>query len=245
MSRRKAYAAGNWKMHGLGADLGELTSIARAASGCPGQTTVLCLPATLLDRARATGVTLGAQDCHASAEGAHTGDLHAGMLADAGAAYVILGHSERRSNHAETDAVIRSKVLAAWSAGLTAIICIGETEAQYRSGQALEVLAKQIAHSVPVAATPQNTVIAYEPVWAIGTGLTPEPQEIAMIHAAIRKELPDPRLSILYGGSMSPQNAAEIFEIDDVDGGLVGRASLKASEFIPILQALDTAKGAL
>lgn len=243
MSQRTAYAAGNWKMHGLSGDLSEVAGIASAAKANPGVATVLCLPATLMDRARSTGVGLGGQDCHSAASGAHTGDTSSAMFADAGAGFVIVGHSERRTDHGESDALVAAKAKMAWSEGLTAIICIGETEAQYRAGETLDVLRSQIAGSVPEGATPDNTVIAYEPVWAIGTGLTPSIEEIQTTHAAIRAALPDLALSILYGGSVKPGNAKEIFALDDVDGGLVGGASLKASDFVPIIEALANAKG--
>jgi triosephosphate isomerase len=154
---------------------------------------------------------------------------------------VILGHSERRRDHGESDAQVAAKVRAAWEAGLTAILCIGETEAQYRAGDTLGVLAAQIAGSLPEGATPANTVIAYEPVWAIGTGLTPAPEEITRAHAFIRARLPDPSLSILYGGSVGPANAALLLALPDIDGALVGGASLKSESFIPIIHALETA----
>lgn len=239
---RPAIAAGNWKMHGLSSDLHEIDAIGHAAAGLGTIVTLICPPATLLDRARGRGVRLGGQDCHAAPQGAHTGDISAAMLADAGAEFVIVGHSERRTDHGETDAEVAAKARAAHAAGLTAIICIGETEAQYRAGETLEVLRGQVAGSVPEGAAAGNTVIAYEPVWAIGTGLTPTPQEIARTHAAIRAALPDPDMPILYGGSVKPGNAAEIFALQDVDGGLVGGASLKAADFVPIMQALAAAK---
>lgn len=236
---RRRYAAGNWKMNGTLDDLTQVTAIARAAQGINGVKAVLCLPSTLLDNARTRGISLGAQNCHAETHGAFTGDLSAAMLKDAGARFVILGHSERRALHGETNALVFAKVTAAWAAGLTVILCIGETEAQYRAGETLGVLAAQIAGSLPDAASPANTVIAYEPVWAIGTGLTPTTDEIAATHAFIRGCLPTPALSILYGGSVSPTNAVAIFALDDVDGGLVGGASLKAETFVPIIKALE------
>ncbi|MEL7089038.1 MAG: triose-phosphate isomerase, partial [Planctomycetota bacterium] len=181
---------------------------------------------------------------HANASGAHTGDTSAQMLADAGATYVIVGHSERRADHGETDSDVAAKAQAAWAAGLTAIICIGETEAQYRAGETLDVIGDQLSGSVPEGATGANTVIAYEPVWAIGTGLVPETAEIGTVHSAIRAQLSDrfgaegAEMSLLYGGSVKPGNAAEIFAVDNVDGALVGGASLKASDFGPIAAAL-------
>lgn len=248
MSRRTAYAAGNWKMNGLAGDLTEIAEIAQAALDARGQLTLLCLPAPLIDRARDSGIAIGGQDCHEALKGAHTGDTSAEMLFDAGATYVIVGHSERRNDHGESDALVASKAMAAWAAGLTAIICIGESETEYRAGETLEVLKRQISGSVPAGATPENTVIAYEPVWAIGTGMTPAPDEIRETHARIREKLASmleggENLSILYGGSVKPGNASEIFSLDDVDGGLVGGASLTAADFIPVLQALAKAKG--
>jgi len=236
---RRRIAAGNWKMNGTRASLSEARAI--AAAGASGIEVLLCLPATLLHPARDLGVTLGAQDCHAQPGGAFTGDLSAPMLADAGARFIIVGHSERRAGHGEADALVAAKVQAVWAAGLTAILCIGETEAQYRAGQTLSVLSGQIAGSLPPGATPANTVIAYEPVWAIGTGLTPTVDEIAATHAFIRAQLPDADMAILYGGSVAPGNAADIFAVADVDGGLVGGASLKAETFVPIIRALEAA----
>jgi triosephosphate isomerase len=243
MTQRRKFAAGNWKMHGLTDDLAQAERIAQAARDLPGIVTVLCLPATLLARAQMAGLALGGQDCHAAPQGAHTGDISARMLSDAGAGYVIVGHSERRSDHGETDADINAKTRAAWDAGLTAVLCIGETRAQYEAGQTLDVLRSQIGGSLPDGATADNTVVAYEPVWAIGTGLTPTIAEIGNVHAAVRTMLADAvptgaQMSVLYGGSVKPANAAEIFALPDVDGGLVGGASLKAADFVPIMQAL-------
>ena len=234
---RTTYAIGNWKMNGLMADLSVIDEIARQArtASC---VSALCLPSTLIHAARGA-MRLGAQDCHANDAGAHTGDISAPMLADAGAEMVIVGHSERRADHGETDQTVAAKAMAGWAAGLTVILCIGETEDQYRSGQTLDVLASQIAGSLPEGATPNNTIIAYEPVWAIGTGLTPSTDEIAETHAFIRSKLPNSGLSILYGGSVNPGNAKDIFALADVDGGLVGGASLTAEKFIPIIQALE------
>lgn len=238
---RRRIAAGNWKMNGMVADLGIVAEISAAAKSASCEV-VLCLPATLIRSARNLfGIELGGQDCHARAEGAHTGDISAPMLRNAGAGWVILGHSERRRDHGETYAEIASKMHAAWEARLTAILCIGETEAQYRAGETLDVLAAQVAGSLPEGATPVNTVIAYEPVWAIGTGLTPAPDEIARTHGFIRSCLPDPALSILYGGSVGPANAATILALPDVDGALVGGASLKSESFIPVIHATEAA----
>lgn len=238
MAERRRIAAGNWKMNGLGADLPALAAIAAT----PARSEVMiALPATLIARAAAAtpGLALGGQDCHAEPKGAFTGNVSAAMLADAGARFVILGHSERRTLHAETDADVAAKTRAAWAAGLTAVVCIGETEAQYRAGATLAVLSAQIAGSLPEGATPANTILAYEPVWAIGTGLTPTTAEIAAAHAHIRARLPDPGMSVLYGGSVGPANAADIFALADVDGGLVGGAALKPETFLPIIAALD------
>lgn len=235
---RRKLAAGNWKMHGLKGDLETIKTISQSAAGrrvdC-----LLGLPATLISSASALGLFVSGQDCHPEPKGAFTGDISAAMLYDAGARFVILGHSERRGLHKESNALIAAKVQAAWAAGLTAILCIGESEAEYRAGKTLDVLAAQIAGSLPEGAAPETTIIAYEPVWAIGTGLTPTPEEIAHTHAFIRGRLPDAGLSILYGGSVSPSNAATIFALEDVDGGLVGGASLKAETFIPIIDALE------
>jgi triosephosphate isomerase len=235
---RRRIAAGNWKMNGLAAELAAVAAIGAVPHRVE---VVLGLPATLLARAAGLGVALAGQDCHAAPRGAHTGDISAAMLDDAGAGFVILGHSERRRDHGETDAQVAAKVAAAWGAGLTAIVCIGETEAEYRAGATLAVLAVQLAGSLPPGATAANTVVAYEPVWAIGTGLTPTPAEIAAAHAHLRAHLPDPRIALLYGGSVSPANAAAIFAVPDVDGALVGGASLKPETFLPIVAALESA----
>ena len=232
-------------MNGITADLVEASAIGAAAQDAACEV-VLCLPATLVPQATARNLNkalqLGGQDCHAEINGAFTGDISAGMLADVGAACVIIGHSERRQFYGEIDAQVAAKAKAAWNAGLTAIICVGETEAQYRSGQTLDVLAAQISISVPTDATPNNTVIAYEPIWAIGTGLTPTLKEISAVHAHLRDHLPDDYIAILYGGSVNPDNASEIMALSDIDGCLVGGASLTAAKFVPIITALETAK---
>jgi triosephosphate isomerase len=246
MPNRKL-AAGNWKMNGLAASTDELDALI-AGAGAPGCDVLICPPATLLSafaaRAAGTPVAIGAQDCHTAANGAHTGDLSAPMLADAGATHIITGHSERRADHGETSDLVRAKSEAAHAAGTVAIICVGETEAERDSGQTLAVIAGQLAASVPAGATPQNTVIAYEPVWAIGTGRTPTLEQIAEVHAAMRADLlarfgteTGAAMRLLYGGSVKPGNAAEIFAITDVDGGLVGGASLKAEDFLGIIAA--------
>ena len=236
--------AGNWKMNGTCAALPQIAEI--VAGLVPGVACVICPPATLLTAAARLGMAVGGQECHADAKGANTGDISAEMLADAGASHVILGHSERRADHFETDAVVAAKTEAAWRAGLVAIVCIGETEAQNRAGETLTVLTRQLEGSLPDASTPANTVVAYEPVWAIGTGRTPTVAEIAATHAAIRahlsRRLPNgDKISLLYGGSVNAGNAAAIFAIADVDGGLVGGASLRAADFLPILHALSGA----
>jgi len=231
--------AGNWKMNGLAAALGEIEALSRGLKASPPRCDVLiCPPATLVARAAAlnSGVAIGGQDCHAQPSGAFTGDISAEMLKDAGATAVIVGHSERRQYHAETDAIVAAKAKAAWRAGLIAVICIGETEAERDAGRAYDVCKSQLAGSVPPGATAANTAIAYEPVWAIGTGKTPTTPEIAQMHAHIRSCLGSD-LRILYGGSVKPSNAREILALNDVGGALVGGASLKASDFLTIVEA--------
>jgi triosephosphate isomerase len=243
-------AAGNWKMNGTSASLAEIGALV-AAHPAPGCDMLLCPPATLISQAarQASGsaLAIGGQDCHAAASGAHTGDISAPMLKDAGASHVILGHSERRTDHGETDAGVAAKAISAWGAGLVAVICIGETEAERDAGRTLAVIGAQLDGSVPEAATAANTVIAYEPVWAIGTGRTPTLDEIAEVHRFIRNRL-SARIGaeaagvrLLYGGSVKPSNAAEIFAVPDVDGALVGGASLKAADFGAIVATLSAA----
>lgn len=243
-------AAGNWKMNGTMASLSEVSALL-AAHPAPGCDMLLCPPATLISamaaRAGGTALAVGGQDCHARPSGAHTGDISAAMLADAGASHVILGHSERRGDHGETDADVHAKTEAAWAAGLVAVVCVGETEAERDARQTLEVVARQLAASLPDGATAENTVIAYEPVWAIGTGRTPTLEEIAEVHRTIRARLTArfgdaaAGMRLLYGGSVKPSNAAQIFALDDVNGALVGGASLKASDFGAIVAALSAA----
>jgi triosephosphate isomerase (TIM) len=250
MSQRRKLAAGNWKMNGTAADLAEMQALI-VANPTPSVDLLLCPPATLLAQMnwgkKGHALALGGQDCHADPKGAHTGDISAAMLADAGATHVILGHSERRADHAETDALVQAKALAAYAAGLTAVICIGETLAQREAGQTLAVVGTQLAGSTPDSATGANTVIAYEPVWAIGTGLVATLPQIAEVHAAIRAALlarfgtDGNAFRILYGGSVKPSNAADIFGVPDVDGALVGGASLKSADFSPIITALAAA----
>ncbi len=247
---RRKLAAGNWKMNGTVASLAEFDALA-AAFPAPACEVLICPPATLLSRMAArpgaVRIAVGGQDCHARASGAHTGDISAPMLADAGASHVILGHSERRADHGETDAMVRAKTLAAHDAGLVAVVCIGETEAQRDAGQTLAVIGAQLAGSLPDAATGASTVIAYEPIWAIGTGRTPTADQIAEVHGFLRAGLTarfgagGAAFRLLYGGSVKASNAAGIFAIADVDGALVGGASLKAVEFGAIITALETA----
>jgi triosephosphate isomerase (TIM) len=239
--------AGNWKMNGLAAQLGEIESVARiVAAAAPNADILICPPATLIARAIAAAgarIAIGGQDCHAEASGAFTGDISAEMLKDAGASAVIVGHSERRQYHGETDAIVAAKARAAWRAGLLAIICVGETEGQRNEGNALEVVARQIAGSLPKGAAAEATAIAYEPVWAIGTGRTPTIAEITQMHAHIRECLigragkDGGRMRILYGGSVKPSNAKEILGVAEVGGALVGGASLKSADFQAIFSA--------
>ncbi len=242
-------AAGNWKMNGLSASLAEVKALI-AAHPAPACDMLLCPPATLIAQmawaAKGSSLLVGGQDCHAAATGAHTGDVSAAMLADAGAGHVILGHSERRADHAETNADVHAKALAARDAGLIAVICIGETEAQRDGGQTLDVIAVQMA-SVPTDMTAARLVIAYEPVWAIGSGRTPTIPQIAEVHAFLRARLTErigaqaSGVRLLYGGSVKPSNAVEIFAVPHVDGALVGGASLKAADFGAIVAALSAA----
>ncbi len=230
--------AGNWKMNGLRDDAVEWARavVARVSSAEPRCEVAVCPPMTLLypiaEVLRRSPVALGAQDCHPEDSGAHTGDVSAGMLADAGCRYVIVGHSERRADHGESDALVRAKAEAAHRAGLIAIVCLGESDAERDAGRTLAVVEARLAGSLPSGATAANTVIAYEPVWAIGSGRTPTADEIAAVHAHLRllrtKRLATDaqHLRLLYGGSVKPANAAEILAIEDVDGALVGGASL-------------------
>jgi triosephosphate isomerase len=247
---RRKLAAGNWKMNGTRASLDEVASLL-AAHPAPGCEVLICPPATLIAqmawRIGKAPIAVGAQDCHAQASGAHTGDISAPMLADAGGSHVILGHSERRADHGETSAAVCAKALAARAAGLVAVICLGETEAERDASQTLAVIGAQLAASVPESATGADTVIAYEPVWAIGTGRTPTLVQIAEVHGFLRDSLRArfgagaDTFRLLYGGSVKPANAAEIFAIADVDGALVGGASLKAADFGAIIAALGAA----
>ena len=240
---RRKIVAGNWKMNGLRAGLNEIALIKPGAEAASAEV-VICPPATLIAAmADAAGpIAVGGQDCHPATHGAHTGDVSAAMIADAGGRFAIVGHSERRADHGETDQIIHAKAEAAWAAGLTAIICVGETEAERDAGRARDVVATQLAGSVPDGATAANTVIAYEPVWAIGTGRVPVIADIADMHDHLRAALvtrfaDGDGFRILYGGSVKGSNAAEIFAVENVDGGLVGGASLQASDFLPIIAA--------
>jgi triosephosphate isomerase len=242
--------AGNWKMNGLASSLGELAALKDAlARQAPSCDVLVCPPATLI--AQAAGLVkgafaLGGQDCHAAAKGAFTGDISAEMLSDAGASYVIVGHSERRQIHGESNSDVAAKAQAAWRAGLKAIICIGESETQRNAGNATDICQGQLEASVPQDATPANTVIAYEPVWAIGTGKTPTRADIAAMHAHVRScltaKLGDGarKILILYGGSVNPGNAAEILSLPDVGGALVGGASLKSDDFLKIIASVKS-----
>ena len=246
---RRKLAAGNWKMNGTGASLGALETIAGSHAGALSEI-VICPPATLLHRAATvtsgTPVTLGAQDCHAQASGAHTGDVSAEMLTDCGASYVILGHSERRADHAEHDGIVRAKARAAMAAGLKCIICAGEELHEREADNTLDIIGGQLAGSIPDDINADALVVAYEPIWAIGTGKVPSTEDIGIVHNFIRDRL-ERRFGssmargvrLLYGGSVKPSNAAEIFAVSNVDGALVGGASLKAADFSPIIQALD------
>jgi triosephosphate isomerase len=238
--------AGNWKMNGLAASLGELAALKDAVPGAACDV-LICPPATLIAQAAwhiKGAFALGGQDCHAQAKGAFTGDLSAEMLKDAGASYVIVGHSERRQYHGETSADVALKAQAAWRAGLKAIVCIGESLAERKAGSANHVCQSQLIESIPGGATADNMVVAYEPVWAIGTGVTPTSADIAAMHAHIRDCLVA-RLGegardmlILYGGSVNPDNAADILSLPEVGGALVGGASLKSQDFSRIIAAV-------
>jgi triosephosphate isomerase (TIM) len=250
MARRKLIA-GNWKMNGLrddGVALAEDVT-ARFEAASPARYDMLvCPPFTLIpgvvDAVGRSGVAVGGQDCHMQQKGAHTGDISAWMLKDAGCGYVIVGHSERRTNHGETDAVVKAKAEAALAAGLIAIVCIGETLEERDAGRTLEINKRQLHGSLPEGATADNTVIAYEPVWAIGTGRTATPEQAQEVHAMIRGELVGKfgqttaeAMRVLYGGSMNAKNAAELLVQPDIDGGLIGGASLKADEFLAVAES--------
>ncbi|RVV99760.1 triose-phosphate isomerase [Mesobaculum littorinae] len=247
MTAPKKLAAGNWKMNGSQEALSEVDQLS-SAYPAPGCGIVICPPATLIpalsERARGTAIKVGAQDCHAEVSGAHTGDISAKMLAEAGADFVILGHSERRGDHGETDDQVRAKLMAAVDAGLTVIICVGETLEQRDGGSTLDVVRGQLSGSIPDGLTAANLVVAYEPVWAIGTGKVPTTEQIAEVHDLIRSEMTrrfadGAAMTLLYGGSVKAANAEEIFAVANVDGALVGGASLRADDFTGIIRALE------
>lgn len=249
MTGLRPLIAGNWKMNGLKASASELGQMIAGAGG-PAQKAdlLICPPATLVlafaGAVQGSPMRIGAQDCHPNPSGAHTGDTSAEMLADSGATAIIVGHSERRADHGETDALVRQKAEAAWRAALIAIVCVGETQDQRDAGQTLEVVGRQLLGSLPDGATAANLVVAYEPVWAIGTGRTPTPKDVQDVHGFIRDQLTQrfsgegTRVRILYGGSVKPSNAAELMAVPNVNGALVGGASLKATDFLAIAQAI-------
>jgi triosephosphate isomerase (TIM) len=247
VDRPRPLVAGNWKMNGLKSSAKVLDEV--QAGYTPDLKAkvdlAICPPATLIGTLAANSqIAIGGQDCHAKESGAYTGDLSAEMLADAGAAYVLVGHSERRQYHGEKDADVRAKAVAAHRAGLTAIVCVGETREEREAGKALTVVREQLRGSIPNDSNSGNLVVAYEPVWAIGTGLTPTTADVAEVHAAIREELKSlvdmadhAKVRILYGGSVKPSNAAELMAVDNVNGALVGGASLVAADFLVIAGA--------
>lgn len=245
---RNLLIAGNWKMNGLAANIAELEKVIDGARDLPARVELLiCPPFTLIDRfarqARGSRVAVGAQDAHAKECGAHTGCISAQMVRDVGATHVIVGHSERRTDQRESDDEVRAKAAAVVGAGLVAIVCVGETEAERDAGRTLEVVGRQLAGSVPGGSRAADIVIAYEPVWAIGTGRTPSVADVAGVHGFIRERLrgllgsEGEGVRILYGGSVKPSNAAELLAVEDVDGALVGGASLTADQFLPIARA--------
>jgi triosephosphate isomerase (TIM) len=246
---RRPLIAGNWKMNGLVADgLALAGDLAGRMGGDVAFDMVLCPPFTLISKVvgmvAASGIAVGGQDCHGAEKGAHTGDTSAWMLKDLGCSHVIVGHSERRTDHGETDETVRAKAEAAHQAGLTAIVCIGETLAERKAGRTLEITKTQLLDSLPATATVANTVIAYEPVWAIGTGVVATPDQAQEVHAALRAELAAARglatagaMRILYGGSMNPKNARELLALADIDGGLIGGASLEADVFWAVAES--------
>ena len=244
-SNRRPIVIGNWKMNGLSGSSVELAAMMEAAGGVANCDVMICPPMTLVSgfSAQAAGsrVGIGAQDCHAAASGAHTGDVSAEMIKDAGATAIIVGHSERRADHGETDAMVHDKAVATHGAGLVAIICVGETEAERDAGQAESIVGGQLKGSIPAEITAENTIIAYEPVWAIGTGRTPTPDDVQAMHQHMRDTVSASHgaafaaaVRLLYGGSVKPTNAVELMALEDVDGALVGGASLVADDFLAI-----------
>lgn len=250
MSKNTPLVAGNWKMNGQRAQAVEMGKLAEGLEKQPVENVdvMICPPATLIlpfvELMRESKVQIGGQDCHTLVSGANTGDISAEMLADCGATAIIVGHSERRADHGETDALIREKAEAVWRAGLTAIICVGETNGQRHYGLTLDVVRRQLKNAIPDAATAKNTIVAYEPVWAIGTGLTPTVEDVTKVHDDIRKELTERfgaenggGMRLLYGGSVKASNAKELMSVENVDGALVGGASLKADDFLGIINS--------
>lgn len=246
---RSKLAAGNWKMNGTREDLTQIDAMLQAHGACRCDL-LICPPATLVqaacDKAQGSNLMIGGQDCHDQPQGAHTGDISADMLTDAGARAVILGHSERRQNHGERNETVRAKTSQAWQSGLMAVVCVGETEADRDAANTLDIVGGQLAGSIPDAATGSNLVVAYEPVWAIGTGRVASLDQIGEVHDFIRGRLErrfgtgvGRSVRLLYGGSVKPDNAAQIFGVSNVDGALVGGASLTARDFSPIVAALD------
>ena len=244
---RRKRAAGNWKMNGLQRNLQEIKTLSDVAAKASCEV-LICPPATLIQSIASVSddITVGGQDCHSDASGAHTGDTSAAMLADCGAQYVILGHSERREDHGETNDLVREKTKSAWANSLTAIVCIGESLTQREASNTIDIIGGQLAGSIPDNATGENLVVAYEPIWAIGTGLTPTLDQIGEVHDFIRMRLErrfgegvGRSVRILYGGSMNPKNAADIAAVSNVDGGLIGGASLKAADFSQVITALS------
>jgi triosephosphate isomerase (TIM) len=246
----KPLVAGNWKMNGLRGALEEADAVAKALSaGAAIPDVMICPPVTLIAalaaKAAGTSLLVGGQDCHAAASGAHTGDISAEMLADAGATAVIVGHSERRGDHGETSADVRAKAEAAHRAGMTAIVCVGETAGERKAGLTLDVVRRQILGSLPKGCHSGDTIVAYEPVWAIGTGLTPTAEDVARVHETIRKLVADnyrdgAGMRLLYGGSVKPDNASELMVVENVDGALVGGASLKSADFLGIVRSYES-----
>ena len=251
---RRGLAAGNWKMNGTGASLVEIEAL-KAAHGAPAVDVLICPPATLVARlaaaAAGSAIATGGQDCHANASGAHTGDIAADMLVDAGASHVIVGHSERRADHGESDADVRAKAEAALAAGLVAVICLGESLEQREGGETLEVIGAQLAGSLPDGLTGASAVIAYEPIWAIGTGLAATPEDANRIVGLVRSTLADmygaataDEVIIQYGGSMKPENVEELMSQPEIDGGLIGGAALNAPDFTNLVEVAARLKGA-
>jgi len=250
MTMRRKLVAGNWKMNGSLAALSELDTIAAASRAQPQVDVWIFPPATLIAPAadRADGIAIGAQDVHSSASGAHTGCISAAMVKEAGGTRVIVGHSERRTDQGESDAEVKDKAQAALAAGLSVIVCVGESEAQREAGNHVDVVKNQLSHSLPDSVEGAELIVAYEPIWAIGTGKVATPWDVAQMHAAIRSHLKTmlgekgEAIRILYGGSVKPDNAGELFAVPDVDGALVGGASLTAAQFVPIIEAAANAE---